>query len=265
MKPLRLFLIWTFALFLAGFAAAGLLISLGSPDVVVTIVQIAMAWTPTFAFLIIRRKVEPDKTLLRSIADRFATRIRPAGLLVAIFLPIAVTAVVWAGHSLIVGTPMTELVTNVSAGGVAVLFASHVIRGAVGEELGWRGYLQGELCKRHSLFGASLIVGVVWGLWHLPLWFVSGYQGVELLLYSVSFLVAIVSFSVVIAFVHRGGNLLLPMILHLMFNFSGSLLALDTITIVVGSAIVYAIIAAAIGIASTRSRRQSREPLRQVS
>jgi hypothetical protein len=262
-KPLRLFLVWTFGLFLAGFAAAGLLISIGSPDVVVTIVQIVMAWTPTFAFLIIRRKIEPDKTLLRSIADRFAARIRPAALLVAIFLPLAVTAVVWAGHSLIAGTPMLELVADVSAGGVAILFASHVIRGAVGEELGWRGYLQGELCKRHSLLGASLIVGVIWGLWHLPLWFVSGYQGVELLLYSASFLVAIVSFSVVIAFVHRGGNLLLPMILHLMFNFSGGLLALDTITIVVGSAIVYSIIAAAIAIASTSTPRQRR--LRQAS
>ena len=265
MKPIRLFLVWTFGLFLAGFAAAGLLIALGSPDVVVTIVQIVMAWTPTFAFLIIRRKIEPGKTLLRSIAERFSTRIRPAALLTAVFLPLAVTVVVWVGHSLIAGIPMMELVADISAGGIAVLFASHVIRGAVGEELGWRGYLQGEMRRRHSLLRASLIVGVIWGLWHLPLWLVSGYRGTNLLVYSLSFLVAIVAFSVVIAFVHRGGNLLLPMILHLMFNFSGGLFALDTMTIVVGSALVYSVIAAAIAVASARSRRQWRGRLRPAS
>jgi hypothetical protein len=46
----------------------------------------------------------------------------------------------------------------------------------------------------------SLIVGVIWGLWHLPLWFVSGFQGVNLLLYVVFFMVGLVSFSVIIGY-----------------------------------------------------------------
>ena len=43
---------------------------------------------------------------------------------------------------------------------------------ALGEEYGWRGFLQPRLMKRFNLFKASLIVGIIWGLWHLPAYFI---------------------------------------------------------------------------------------------
>lgn len=257
MKPLRTFLLWTYGLFLAGFAAAGLLISFDGPATLVLIIQIAMAWTPTVAFLMIRRRVEPNRSLWRSISDRFRPPVRPSQILIAVFLPALVTGVVWMGYALFVDRPVLEFVADLSFGGVALLLASHLIRGPLGEELGWRGYMLGELTKRHSLLKSSIIVGLAWGLWHLPLWFVSGYQGLDLVLYSVSFFVAIVAFSVIIAFTYRGGNLLIPVLLHLMFNFTGGLLTLDTLTTVVGSSIVYGVIAVAIGITSTRPTRRT--------
>ena len=52
MKPLKLFLVLTFALFLIGFALVGVLISVGSPNYLVVLAQILMAWTPTVAYAI---------------------------------------------------------------------------------------------------------------------------------------------------------------------------------------------------------------------
>lgn len=46
--------------------------------------------------------------------------------------------------------------------------------GPVPEEPGWRGYATDGLQARHSAVAASLIVGAVWMLWHIPLFFIGG-------------------------------------------------------------------------------------------
>lgn len=45
---------------------------------------------------------------------------------------------------------------------------------ALPEEYGWRGYALGPLLDRNSALAASLILGLLWGLWHLPLHFIEG-------------------------------------------------------------------------------------------
>jgi len=49
-----------------------------------------------------------------------------------------------------------------------------LIGGPLGEEFGWRGYLTPALTARLDWRVASLMVGSVWGLWHLPLFFMAG-------------------------------------------------------------------------------------------
>ncbi len=53
---------------------------------------------------------------------------------------------------------------------VVVAFAhTALLGGPLGEEIGWRGFLLPVLLKRNGPLAASLILAVVWGLWHLPI------------------------------------------------------------------------------------------------
>jgi len=39
----------------------------------------------------------------------------------------------------------------------------------IGEEFGWRGYLQEKLLRKYGLNGGLILLGVIWGYWHLPI------------------------------------------------------------------------------------------------
>jgi len=51
-------------------------------------------------------------------------------------------------------------------------------RSALGEEIGWRGYLVPRLLAEYSPNTVSLFVGVVWSIWHFPI-IITGNYGVE--------------------------------------------------------------------------------------
>lgn len=66
-------------------------------------------------------------------------------------------------------------------------FLSSIIFGGI-EELGWRGILQHELGQKLNLFKTNLIIGLVWSLWHLPLFFIVGssHQGNSFLFFALA-------------------------------------------------------------------------------
>lgn len=56
---------------------------------------------------------------------------------------------------------------------VAITFLYQFVYGnCIGEEPGWRGFAQRKLQKRYTPLVAAVIVGFVWILWHVPLWYV---------------------------------------------------------------------------------------------
>ncbi len=87
-----------------------------------------------------------------------------------------------------------------------------------GEEVGWRGYALPRLAQYIGLGGASLVLGVVWAVWHLPLFILpdSGSTGQSFLVY----LLHVMALSVFFAFVYwkTDGSLLLVMLLHSAVN-----------------------------------------------
>lgn len=52
--------------------------------------------------------------------------------------------------------------------------APFMIFGGGLEEIGWRGFLLPKLLSKYSPLKSSLLIGLIWSCWHLPLWFVVG-------------------------------------------------------------------------------------------
>jgi hypothetical protein len=103
---------------------------------------------------------------------------------------------------------------------VAVLAAAFLDQGAVLEELGWRGFAGPELqASRLSPLVAAIVVGIGWGLWHVPRDLTGGVVerlGVAqyLLLYLPSFLTGTVTVSIIAAyFVNRASGSVIPAII----------------------------------------------------
>jgi membrane protease YdiL (CAAX protease family) len=95
---------------------------------------------------------------------------------------------------------------------------STVVGGQAGEEVGWRGYALPRLATRFGLGGASLMLGVIWATWHLPLFFI---PGAELLGQSLPvYVLQVTALSVVFAWLYwrTQGSLLLTMLLHAAIN-----------------------------------------------
>jgi len=49
-----------------------------------------------------------------------------------------------------------------------------IFMGGGQEEIGWRGYILPFLEKKYGLIIGSLILGIIWSIWHVPLWFIPG-------------------------------------------------------------------------------------------
>ena len=98
-----------------------------------------------------------------------------------------------------------------------------VITGAVGEELGWRGYLLPRLRLHLGALGAAWTMAVLWSLWHLPAFFTPGMP--HRTMPMIWALLTVLFFGVFLAYVFfRGGeSIWAPLLAHLSFNIMSGL------------------------------------------
>ena len=97
------------------------------------------------------------------------------------------------------------------------------------EEIGWRGFAQPGIQRRKGPVMGSLILGALWGLWHLPFFFGPLAQTgpaatfVSASVALVEFSIGLTGLSVVMTWVlnNCGGSTLLAILLHAAFDSSG--------------------------------------------
>lgn len=96
--------------------------------------------------------------------------------------------------------------------------------GPLGEELGWRGLLLPELQKKFSAFRSSLIIGVIWYCWHIPLFYapvgtlVSGQPLAVIPL--LTYLLFVICLSCIYTWLvnNSRGSVLIAILIHLSIN-----------------------------------------------
>ncbi len=106
------------------------------------------------------------------------------------------------------------------AGFLPLLAMLFFLGGGLGEELGWRGFLLPRLLERHGPIAASLAIGLVWGLWHAPVFFYAAAERGGGLGSLALFTAFACSLSLLFTWVWRGtsGSLLLAVLLHASIN-----------------------------------------------
>jgi uncharacterized protein len=121
------------------------------------------------------------------------------------------------GLNTLMGGPALSL--GMTLVGATIFFAFSVVPGsALGEEIGWRGYVLPRLQSRMSALSAALLIAPIWGLWHLPLWLTG--DPVKTPTFYVAFFASVFPMSILLTWVYNstGGSLLMVVLAHATFN-----------------------------------------------
>ncbi|WP_433782102.1 CPBP family intramembrane glutamic endopeptidase [Actinomycetospora sp. CA-101289] len=112
--------------------------------------------------------------------------------------------------------PLASTATDWALLSVVLLIAA--LTDGLGEELGWRGFALPQLLARYTPLAASLVLGVVWAAWHLPLLWTSGaalhQQPPWLLVLDVTAKAILFTW----VFLHTRGSVLLAVLFHASLN-----------------------------------------------
>lgn len=103
-----------------------------------------------------------------------------------------------------------------------------LISGPLNEEFGWRGYALDKLLLRFGFLEASLILGFIWGIWHLPWYFTPGQAQYNLLqdsvFHAIMFIPSVMMLSSWVTFVYikTKRSILAGALVHMFSNLIGS-------------------------------------------
>lgn len=172
---------------------------------------IMVVYSPAFAAVILIWR-HHGRGALRPFLNRFTLwRMSAAWWVFLVSLPIVFYVAAAIAGSLGDPFPYSPWYDVLPALGLALII------GPV-EELGWRGVALPLLQRRFAPLWSALILGAVWGVWHLPAFFLSGTEQSAWDLGP--FLVGVIALAVIVTpmFNASRGSLLIPVIFHFQMN-----------------------------------------------
>lgn len=215
-SPWTSLLIFVGLTFLLSWSAWGILLATGGDPTAGTLpllLWVAGGFGPTAAALATAR-LDGRPRFRRLLRELIRWRVGWKWYLL-ILLPAGVAAT-----SLLVIGADTSSDTSILAALTATLsaFLVNALVAGGNEELGWRGYAQPSLQRIIRPLWASLVVGVIWALWHSPLYLMSGTSQADSSF--IWFTIQAVALSIILAWSYNGTgrSILVPLLIHASVN-----------------------------------------------
>lgn len=124
--------------------------------------SILIVFSPTLTAIFIAGIVDRKQGLVELLVWKSTPRISLRWIAVALLLVPTTAAVALGLHSFFDGPSLSLRSTSLFPELVVILLIS------LGEEYGWRGFALPRLQQRYTALVSSIILGLVWGLWHFP-------------------------------------------------------------------------------------------------
>ncbi|WP_411501168.1 lysostaphin resistance A-like protein [Bacillus thuringiensis] len=241
-KPVVSFILLTNIIFWPLFLLVGITKLLHFPTWIFDVMLCISAWSSTFAFMFLFKRIYPGQSFIQFVKGRFKNKLNYSIVLTVSMIQIIIFLTMLF---LISTNSEANSIFNRTTWGVLLYYVvKTIVSGPLGEELGWRGFALMELQKKYSPLKSSIIIGFWWGMWHLPIWFTTGFTGSNLIKYILFFMIAIISTTIIMTtFYNLNQNLIVPIIIHFFFNLFIGIINGQLIELIMYTAIFYSIVA----------------------
>jgi membrane protease YdiL (CAAX protease family) len=198
-------------------AAQGIIpVELPAPTVAIAV--IVATFGPTVGAFAVTAAIEGRRGVLRMLRRYVQWR---AGIGWYLFVLVGIPAIIILATLVVPGAVASyqPILGSLLAAYPMAFLLTVFLGGPLGEEPGWRGFALPRLQDRFGPLRGSLLLGVVWAAWHLPL-FWSGVWTPPTVANVVTFTVMIVALTVIMTWVynHTAGSLLIMILMHASFN-----------------------------------------------
>ncbi len=187
------------------------------------LLQVLGNFGPTFAAILLLMFSGKRGELKDAFSRLLPHRAKLIWYIIVLFLPVGALLPGLFVYALLGGN-----IAGFSILGLLMMFVPAIFISGLGEEMGWRGYALTKLQMTKSPFNSSLIVGVLWGLWHLPIiYWVSSQTGLFFIAEFVLYVLLLTAGSIMFTWVFNATNksLWMVILMHAAFTAGGNTIA----------------------------------------
>ncbi len=171
---------------------------------------------PTFSAVIVSGIIGGKPKITKLLSGLLRWRINIKWYFAAAFLflaPLAITQIYR-----LLGNPVEGTGADLTLGKAARIIIFTLFSGPVAEELGWRGFALPRLQEKHNALVSSLILGVIWTCWHIPLFFITGAS--QMSIPFPIYLVMVVTVTIYLTWLYNNtqGSMIITIIAHFFYN-----------------------------------------------